>query len=69
MYNLYAGDCSFNKDYTRTRMLVTTQNFYTLLLYQFKTEQRQVKLNNSKFGRRPPCKYRTKSKKLLQNKN
>ncbi len=34
----------------------------TCLSYQFKTP-------NSDGVRRPPCKYRTKSKNLLQNKN
>ena len=29
----------------------------------------QLKIPNSDGVRRPPCKYRTKSKKLLQNKN
>ena len=29
----------------------------------------QFKIPNSDAVRRPPCKYRTKSKKLLQNKN
>ena len=51
-------------------------------LYQLKIEQFTMRLGaqfliqNSKFlirtpsaVRRPPCKYRTKSKKMLQNKN